>query len=182
MGTYDNGNGNGPIGGQVAACLSSDEPFEQDKLKQAEHDARQKIHYANWKARHERVNGSLPNDIHAEVRKRAEEHGRRVWQQIWAESQAYVNGTIVLTGKMEEQQLQLLAELRRIGNNINQLAKLGHIQARKHGGLEPVGHDAIGTEALRQFSRLEKLLEQFDENARLIVSVEEVSNDEGGQP
>lgn len=174
MGTDDTGNGGGAVGGrasgQVALCLSSDAQFERERLEAEAQALRQKAYYAEWKARHERVSGSLGKEIYAEVKKRADCHGRKVWAQIWFESQAYVKSKIVPTARMEEQQRQLIAELRHIGNNINQLAKLGHIEARKHGGLGVRGNDRIGAEALRQFSRLEKVVARFDDQITITIS------------
>jgi hypothetical protein len=171
MGIRDNGNGGRQAGGlKFALCLSGDEHFEAEKRKQAERSVRQKAYYADWKSRHERVTGSLTKQDYAKVLKRADGHGRRVWEQVWAESQAYVSGTIVPTGRMVQLQEQLQAELNRIGNNINQLAKLGHIEARKHGGLKAVDHDAIGRQTLKEYARLEQLFDLFGQQMAIMAS------------
>ncbi len=88
--------------------------------------------------------------------------GRSVWGQVWSEAQAYRNGQNLANGEVADQQRQLIAELRRIGNNLNQLARLGHIQNRKHGGIKP-SDDAITTEAMLQLAKLEVAVTKFDD-------------------
>ncbi len=62
----------------------------------------------------------------------------------------------------------LIAELRRIGNNLNQLARLGHIQNRKHGGTKP-SDNAITAEAMQQLAKLEAVVTKFDDGVTFRV-------------
>ncbi len=85
-----------------------------------------------------------------------------------AEAKAYQNGQIQANGEIAEQQRALIGELRRIGNNLNQLARLGHIQSRKHGHLNQKGN-RVGDEAMGQLSRLEAAVAKFDDGVTISV-------------
>ena len=141
--------------------LSSDEQFEREKRKEAERAAYRRKYWQGYTKRVKRVFGTITLQEYEELQKRAEAGGRSVWGQVWAESCAYRDETIVPTQEIAEQQRLLISELRRIGNNINQLAKIGHIEARKHGGLGTRADDHIGAETLRQFARLEAVVTRF---------------------
>ncbi len=65
--------------------------------------------------------------------------------------------------------------MRRIGNKINQLARLGHIQARKHGGLGSSGGDHIGVEAMRQLERLEAKVARFDDGVTIRIRADQAN-------
>ncbi len=58
--------------------------------------------------------------------------------------------------------------MRRIGNNLNQLARLGHIQNRKHGGIKS-SDDAIAAEAMQQLAKLEAAVSKFDDGVTIRV-------------
>ncbi len=64
----------------------------------------------------------------------ADAHDRPVWTQIWMESCAYRRAEFLPTPEIMARQDRIIAELRRIGNNLNQLAKQGHTQRLATGG------------------------------------------------
>ncbi len=155
-----------------ALRLSSDEQFERDQAKEADRAQYRRNYWQDYSKRVKRVFGTLKACEYAAAKERADDNGRSVWGQIWAEACAYRAGTVLPTPVIAEQQRHLIAELRRIGNNINQLAKLGHIEARKHGSLAPRDDDRIGQETLRQFSRLESIVARFDDNIEITVQAD----------
>jgi len=168
----DNSDGNG-IGGALTGGLrlSSNAEFEQAKAKEAERTEYRRGYWQEYAKKVKRVFGTLTPEDHAEAKERAEANGRSIWGQIWAEACAYRAEQVLPT--------PLIAELRRIGNNINQLAKLGHIEARKHGSIAPRNDDHIGQETLRQFSRLESVVARFDDHIR--ISVQSDGYDDHGE-
>ena len=119
-----------------------------------------------------RIFGTVTPEEYAAVKERAEEACRSVWGQVWAEAQAYRNGQILASGEVAEQQRQLIAELRRIGNNLNQLAKLGHIQARKDGDFSVITGGSHAVETLRHIKRLEAAVARFDDGISITVRPE----------
>ena len=157
------GNDNSGIGKALVngLRLSSDAQFERDKRKEADRADYRRKYWQGYAKRVKRVFGAITLQEYADLKKRAEAGGRSIWGQVWAESCAYCKNTIVPTQEIAQQQRQLISELRRIGNNINQLAKIGHIEARKHGGLGSRANDHIGTETLRQFAKLEAAVARF---------------------
>ncbi len=161
--------------------LSSDATHQKELAKEANRTRYRRDYWQKWNKRKKRVFGTITNAEFSELQARAETSGRSIWGQVWAEACAYRRGERVLTLDEMEQQRLLVSELRRIGNNINQLARLGHIEARKHGGLQAPTGDHIGAEALRQFTRLEKLITRFADGTTISVSLagnqEAVCND-----
>ena len=115
-----------------------------------------RTYWQDYAKRHKRVFGTLSLAEYDEVKQISDQNNRTVWQQIWAESQAYRPGTSVPSKSLEDSQQALLIEMRRIGNNLNQLARLGHIQAHTDDGeLMAQGDDEIGVAALRWCQDLE---------------------------
>jgi len=113
--------------------LSSDVAFERDKAVEADRSTYRRKYWQGYAKRVKRIFGTVSQEEYAQTKKRAEEAGRSVWGQVRAEADAYRSQTALASGEIADQQRELVAEMRRIGNNINQLARLGHIQARKHG-------------------------------------------------
>jgi hypothetical protein len=110
--------------------LSSNEAFEREKAAEADRTTYRRQYWQKYSKRVRRVFGSLTPDEYAAMAERAAEtqgDEPSVWQQIWLESKAYTSGAALPTAEIADQQRELLAELRSIGNNINQLARLGHI-------------------------------------------------------
>ncbi len=150
--------------------LSSDAAFEREKAAEAERADYRRRYWQKYSKRVRRVFGTVtPNEYAAiAVRAEATQDGEpSVWRQIWLESHAYVSGNTLPTAEIAEQQRELLAELRRIGNNINQLARLAHIRANREGGLSSAPEDGLGAEAIRQFERLEAQITQFDRESSI---------------
>ena len=152
-----------------ALQLSSDPTFEREKAAEAERTDYRRRYWQKYSKRVRRVFGTVTPDEYAAIAARAEatQDGEpSVWRQIWLESRAYVSGDTLPTAEIAEQQHELLAELRRIGNNINQLARLGHVRTARDGGLTAAPEDGLGVEAIRQFERLEAKVAQFETNLR----------------
>ena len=152
--------------------LPSDAAHKAGAEKYEKTASYQKLYQRKWLARNTRVNGSLSNEKFAELEARAKAADRKPFWQLWAESQAYLKGQRLLSLEEAENQRLIISELRRIGNNINQLARLGHLEARKHGGLRATQGDRIGAETLRQFTRLERLVTKFADGMKISVSLE----------
>lgn len=151
--------------------LSSNAAFEQDKAVEADRSTYRRKYWQGYTKRVKRIFGTVSREEYVAVQERANEAGRSVWRQVWAESVAYRSQTVLANCEIADQQRELVAEMRRIGNNINQLARLGHIQARKHGGLSSVNSDAIGTETIRQLEKLEAKVARFDDGMTIRVRV-----------
>lgn len=102
-----------------------------EKQARAEKDrAYRQAYWADYKKKRRRVHGTLSPAEHAEIARVAEAAGRPIWTQIWAESQAYRAQAFLPNEDIERQIETLHVELRRIGNNLNQLAKTGNIFGR----------------------------------------------------
>lgn len=147
--------------------LSADATFEREKATEAERADYRRRYWQKYSKRVRRVFGTVTPDEYAAIAARAsttQDGEPSVWRQIWLESRAYVSGQSLPTGEIADQQRELLAELRRIGNNINQLARLGHVRAARDGGLTATPNDGLGVEAIRQFERLEAKIAQFETN------------------
>lgn len=139
--------------------LSSDEALAAEKEREAERTEYRRKYWQEYSKKVRRVFGVLSQQDHAEAKARADEHGRSVWAQIWAEAEAYRSGRRDPSPEVAANQEQLISELRRVGNNLNQLAKLGHIEAKRGGGIAAKSN--IGTEALRLIERLETAVDRY---------------------
>lgn len=159
-----------------ALHLSSHETFERDKAAEADRAQYRRKYWQDYTKRVKRIFGTVTRAEYEAAKQRANEAGRSVWGQVWAEATAYREQTLVPTIEIADQQRELIAELRRIGNNINQLAKLGHVHARKHGGLGAQPSNPIGTEAMRQFEKLEAKVARFDDGITIRVRAEQTDD------
>ncbi len=149
--------------------LSSEATHEREKAEEADRAAYRRTYWQGYAKKVKRIFGTVTPAEYEAVRQRADEAGRSVWGQVWAEAQAFHHGRSLATGEVADQQRQLINELRRIGNNLNQLARLGHIQNRKHGGIK-APDDAITTEAMQQLAKLEAVVTKFDDGVTIRVS------------
>ena len=138
--------------------LSSDEAFEQEKAREASKAAYRRSYWQGYAKRVKRVFGTVSMEEFEAAKGRAEASGRTVWGQIWAESLAYREQRQLLSPEVEKNQQQLISELRHIGNNLNQLAKQGHVANRRHGGL---GNASLDEAAAAQMEELERLIVKF---------------------
>lgn len=149
--------------------LSSDATHEREKAEEAERADYRRRYWQGYVKKVKRIFGTVTPAEYEAVTKRADDAGRSVWGQVWAESQAYLKGQTLATGEIADQQRELVTEIRRIGNNLNQLARLGHIQNRKRGALNQ-SNDALATEAMQQLTRLEEVVTKFDDGIVIRVS------------
>lgn len=148
--------------------LSSDATHKREKAEEAERAAYRRTYWQGYTKKIKRIFGTVTPADYEAVRMRADNAGRSVWGQVWAEAQAYHRGLTLASGEIADQQRQLISELRWIGNNLNQLARLGHIQNRKHGGINP-SDDAITAEAMQQLAKLEEVVTKFDDGVTIRV-------------
>jgi len=165
MTTKTNGIGNTPSQG---LRLSSDDAHRREKAAEQERASYRRQYWQGYTKKVKRIFGTVSPSEYQAARQRADEAGRSVWGQIWAEAKAYRQGQTLGTGEIAEQQRELVTELRRIGNNLNQLARLGHIQSRKAGHLHRPD-DALTTEAMKQLERLEEVVTKFDDGVTIRV-------------
>ncbi len=77
-----------------------------------------------------RIYGTLSAQEFRTIKAIAARHGRNVFAQIWAESCAYRNQRFVPTKDIEAQIGALYVALRRIGTNVNQIARQTHMVGR----------------------------------------------------
>lgn len=118
---------------------------------QADRTAYQRAYWQRYSQEKKRISGVVPLDDYSVVKALADQAGRSLWGQVWAEAQAYRNGYQLATPEVAELQRALIVELRRIGNH---LAALGR---------DELGHDHIAVaEALRQVGKLEDAVAKFD--------------------
>ena len=157
--------------------ISSEADHEQNKRDEKNRTQYRRQYWQKYSKRIKRVFGSLkPKDYQA-VEARADAHGKKVFEQIWAESRAYCDGRVLPTVELAEQQRVLVQELRRIGNNINQLARLGHLQTKRGEGLATEPDDKVGVETLRQFRRLEAAVIKFSETSDVQLGDARIDHD-----
>lgn len=100
----------------------------EDEPKDSPHRAEKKRQYrkAYWErfaATRKRVFGTLTLDEYTRIEERAKKANRAVWAQIHAEAEAYARGEYLPPKDVEERIVELIVQLRRIGNNINQIAR-----------------------------------------------------------
>lgn len=82
-----------------------------------------KKYWAQYKQKKHRVSGVLPLVDFIALEKRAAMAGRKPFQQLWLESDAYRRQQYAPSKKLEALNHLLVMEIRKIGNNINQQAK-----------------------------------------------------------
>jgi|GEM_PF-1634845 len=119
-------------------------------------------YWQGYKGRVRRVYGTMTPAEFAALKSVADHNQNSVWKQLLSDARAYRAGVVIAPTDILLAQDNLVGELRRIGNNINQLAKLGHIHAKKTGGIDASVDDKIGQECLRQFERLERAVLKFE--------------------
>ncbi len=80
-------------------------------------------YWQRYKQRRRRVYGTLTPKQYQTLESRAKVAGRGVFQQLWQESQAYQQQRYLPSTTVERLHQELINQLRRIGNNVNQIAK-----------------------------------------------------------
>lgn len=111
---------------QLRLTPDSDAAIERDRLERETRYRRD--YWQKYKDTHKRVFGTLTKAQHAHIKAVADANDRPVWTQIWAESCAYRKAEFLPSTEIMARQDRLIAELRRIENNLNQLAAQGHVQ------------------------------------------------------
>jgi len=103
--------------------LTPEDEAKLDAEREAHLVAYRRKYWQHYKAKHKRVYGTLKKSEFTEIKAVADYNGRSVWEQIWRESCTYRSQTFLPTTKLNSQIETLYAELRRIGNNLNQIAR-----------------------------------------------------------
>ncbi len=119
-------------------------------------------YWQKYKTRMGRVYGTIAITEYKTWEALAKACGRSVFGQIINDARAYRAGVIIAPKDILNAQDNMVGEIRSIGNNLNQLAKLGHIRANKHGGLTCDQDDDIGREVLLLLSKLENRVTFFE--------------------
>ncbi|GAB6044340.1 hypothetical protein JCM17961_50280 [Endothiovibrio diazotrophicus] len=83
-------------------------------------------YWERFRETHKRVYGTLTLEEYAAFQQRAESAGRAVWAQIQAEAEAYARREYLPPQEIEVRLSELVVQLRRIGNNVNQIAHTLH--------------------------------------------------------
>lgn len=120
---------------------------EQD-MSRKEYRAR---YWQQYKQGKRRIYGVVTKDEFAEIERCAKENGRAVWRELWEEARAYRQQQFIPSRDVEERITKLYVELRRIGNNLNQIAKRQHT----FGGL------TTPTKTGAEVRKLERLIADF---------------------
>ena len=108
-------------------------------------------YWQQYKKKHKRVYGTLTLEEYAQVKSRAEACGLTIWEQIWQESQHYCEKSYLPNQIIQSDIDQLYTELRRIGNNLNQIAKKTHLFNSHNTGQAAREQIAMLEEAVAQF-------------------------------
>ena len=108
---------------------SSDFSLQPDQPKPPR-QSYQKGYWRKYKNHHRQVVGTLTLDEYDQIKRTAKGFNRGVWSQIWLESCAYRHQQSVPIPAVEKALREAKSELRRIGNNINQIAIQSHVLAK----------------------------------------------------
>lgn len=120
---------------------------EHRRAKMREYRA---AHKKRWLLKNKVVYGSMGHGEWEEMSAIARRSGRTVWQEVWCESKAWRRQRFLPTKDIEARIERLYIELRRIGVNVNQVAKAANA------GL-PVDRAVTG----REIAKLEQAISQF---------------------
>lgn len=108
---------------QIRLVLKTESDIDLDQEREAHLVAYRRQYWQKFKSKHKRVYGTLSNPDYCAIKIIAEHHGRSVWEQIWLESCSYRKQQFLPSLELQTRVETLYAELRRIGNNLNQIAK-----------------------------------------------------------
>jgi len=151
-----------PVVADRRLFTSSPERQAQEHQKAEQLTQYRRTYWQGYKKKIRRVFGTLSLGEFSFWERYAEQHSRTVWGQIYACACAYASGTIVATSDILKAQKDLKSDLQRIGNNLNQAVRLGHIKANKEGKLYAQPDDATGQAVLKHMQELDKQLHQFE--------------------
>lgn len=98
-------------------------PNEDDAHRTEQKRLYRQRYWERFSETRKRVYGTLTKEEYAEIERRAEEAGRAVWTQIHAEAEAYARGEYLPPKEIEQRISELIVQLRRIGNNLNQITR-----------------------------------------------------------
>ena len=98
-------------------------PDTPDEARAEKMRAYRKAYWQRFRKTRKRVYGTLSAQQYAALEERALAARRAVWTQLLAESESYAAGEYLPTREVETLLSELVAQLRRIGNNLNQLAR-----------------------------------------------------------
>lgn len=101
-------------------------PNEDDAHRTERMRVYRQRYWERFRETRKRVFGTLTTEEYAEIERRAEEAGRAVWAQIHAEAEAYARGEYLPPKEVERRITELIVQLRRVGNNLNQIARELH--------------------------------------------------------
>ena len=110
-----------------ALRLSPDAAFEREKTAEAQRAAYRREYWQKYSKRVRRVYGTLTPEEYAAIAARAAacQEGRpSIWRQLRDEAFTHAKGEALPPAEVLAEQRRLIVELRRIGNNMNQLAKI----------------------------------------------------------
>ena len=141
--------------------LSSDQQHEREKAAEAKRSDYRRSYWQKYRKTVSRVYGTMPPAEYEALKARAKANNRAAWEQLVAEARAYRDGDLVPTPEMLDLMRQAIRDINAIGNNINQLTKLGHLQSQKRGPWGAAPGTNLQDEVLRQLSRLEAKVTLF---------------------
>ena len=136
---------------QLQLTPDSEAAIERERLERETRYRR--AYWQKYKESHVRVFGTLTKAQHAQIKSVADANDRPVWTQIWAESCAYRKAEFLPTQEIMARQDRMIAELRRIGNNLNQLAVQGHVHQLPQGAQDVVTQMNALEQSILDFTR-----------------------------
>ena len=139
-------------------------------------------YWQGYKNKIRRVFGTLNIPDYNFWENRAKHYDRTVWGEIYACACAYVKNTILAYPDILNAQTALQTDLRRIGNNINQAVRLGHIKAHHDGTLYAVHDNEIGQAVLNQLHKLEARITLFERDVTALIATADNQASHSKQP
>jgi len=110
--------------------LTPDNEAKREAEQLAHQIAYRRAYWQNYKKQHKRVYGTLTPEEYEAIKVLADENGRSVWEEVWEQSRAYREKQFLPSEAINDEIGKLYVELRRIGNNLNQIAHHGNIFKR----------------------------------------------------
>lgn len=108
----------------TATATETDETACLDAEREARRrEQKRRYYHETFQQKKRRIHGTLERAEYEALAKRAKAEDRSPWQQLLAESRAYQAGAYVPSAVVETELQQLNVECRKIGTNLNQMAK-----------------------------------------------------------
>lgn len=127
-------------------------------------------YWQGYKKKIRRIFGTLSIAEYQFWKIRADHNRRPVWQEVYSSACAYVQRRALPTAEIIKEQEKLRAELLRIGNNLNQAVRLGHIKANHGNRLYAEPGDQVGQFVLKGMQDLERRVCRFEADVTALVS------------